>query len=88
MKKGLDWSRKWTGDSFETGKACETMAMASMMKGQYEEGLELLEEAKRIYDKTGADPGDIDYSIEMTKRVINGELEFTVEIGTGDPDIQ
>lgn len=88
MKKGLDWSRKWTGDSFETGKACETMAMASMMKGQYEEGLELLEEAKRIYDKTGADPGDIDYSIEMTKRVINGELEFSVEIGTGDPDIQ
>lgn len=83
MKKALDWSIEWTGDSFETAKSYECLGMAAMIKEDYYESLELFEKAKEIHERNGSDQGDVDIFISKIKMIIE-EGEATSVPGSYD----
>lgn len=81
MSKALQWSLKWSGDSFETGKAYEGMALAEIIRNNWEGAITNLKKAKRIYDNNNADPGAVIYYINMLEAIKKMPNNEELEIG-------
>ena len=80
MNEALKWSIEWTGESFGTAKSYECLGMAAMIKGDYDDALELFKSAKSIHEKNGSDLGSVNEFISSTEMIIEDGGDATLEM--------